>query len=408
MIDWKTCYGVLSSIVIRRPKCRVVGIFSCILFLWPCLSITLMGKAIENAGVLVIEAEPVTGVGSHEISVAYHRTKSGEDSIEVSGLPDSTFATVFDSIKVYTVDPDINKLPAILGSWIVEEKNLLFQPRFSLQAGLNYFIQIKLEQEKSFSFTFSLPQKDLSPVTSVAAVYPTRSELPENLLKFYIHFSQPMSMGNVYDYIHLFHEDGNELDLPFLELGEELWDYDTQRLTLLFDPGRIKTGLVPNLEEGMVLQRGKNYTLKIDSDWQDAEGRPLVSGFEKNFSVGPADTTSPNPYNWKKHWPKADTRETLSIVFPESLDEALLQRLLLVLDESGEVVQGSVSVSDHETRWEFTPETKWRAGKHRVEIETILEDLAGNNIARPFELDKKRSESYRTGPKRVYLDFETK
>jgi hypothetical protein len=267
---------------------------------------------------------------------------------------------------------------------------------------------MELEDQGMFSFRFSLPREVLDPVTSVAAVYPTRSELPENLLKFYIHFSQPMSIGNVYDYIHLFHQDGFELDLPFLELGEELWDYDTQRLTLLFDPGRIKTGLVPNLEEGMVLQRGKSYTLKIDSDWQDSEGRPLVNGFEKNFSVGPADTTSPDPYNWKKHWPKADTRETLSIVFHESLDEALLQRLLLVLNEDGDVVQGSVSVSDHETRWEFAPEKKWRAGKHRVEIETILEDVAGNSIARPFELDKKRSERYREGPKLVYLDFVTK
>ena len=217
-----------------------------------------------------------------------------------------------------------------------------------------------------------------------------------------------MSVGNVYDYIHLINDEGDVVELPFLELGEELWDYDSQRLTLLFDPGRIKTGLVPNLQEGLALLAGGSYTLRIDADWQDAQGQPMVNGFEKPFTVGSADTISPNPYNWKKKWPKADSRDPLSIVFPESLDEALLQRLLTVLDEAGTVVQGSVSISDHETRWEFIPESNWRTGKHRVEIETILEDVAGNSIARPFELDKKQTESYRAGPKLVYLDFETK
>ncbi len=243
------------------------------------------------------------------------------------------------------------------------------------------------------------------PVTQLDSVFPSGSELPENLLKFYLHFSQPMSVGNVYDYIHLFDEKGEELDLPFLELGEELWDYDTQRLTLLFDPGRIKTGLVPNLEEGTVLKRGKNYTLKIDSDWEDSEGRPLVSGFKKSFSVTVPDTISPNPNNWKKTLPKADTMDPLVIDFPESLDEALLQRLLRVLDDKGELIEGSVRVSHQETRWVFAPAAKWQAGKHRLEIETILEDLAGNSIARPFELDKKRSESYRQGPAVTFLDF---
>ena len=72
--------------------------------------------------------------------------------------------------------------------------------------------------------------------------------LPENLLKFYVHFSAPMSRGNIYDYIRLLNADGKQVELPFLEIDEELWDDSLTRLTLFIDPGRIKRGVLP-LEE---------------------------------------------------------------------------------------------------------------------------------------------------------------
>ena len=154
------------------------------------------------------------------------------------------------------------------------------------------------------------------------------------------------------------------------------------------------------------MQAGRSYTLKIDPEWEDAEGQPLLKGFEKTFSVTSGDTISPNPYNWKKGWPRANSSEPVSLTFPESLDEALLQRVLTVLDKDGNILDGNISVSDHETQWTFIPTHPWKAGNYRLEIETILEDVAGNSIARPFELDKMKSESYRAGPSMVHLDFE--
>ena len=46
-----------------------------------------------------------------------------------------------------------------------------------------------------------------------------------------------------------------------LEVGEELWDADQCRLTLFFDPGRIKRGLRPHLEAGPPLTEGEAYRL---------------------------------------------------------------------------------------------------------------------------------------------------
>ena len=107
--------------------------------------------------------------------------------------------------------------------------------------------------------------------------------MPENLLKFYLHFSAPMSRGEAYRRIHLLDADGNEVADPFLELGEELWDRDMRRFTLLFDPGRIKRGLKPREEVGPVLEEGKQYTLVVDRDWLDATGYPLAAKMRKTF-----------------------------------------------------------------------------------------------------------------------------
>ena len=105
--------------------------------------------------------------------------------------------------------------------------------------------------------------------------------MPANLLKFYIHFSNPMSVGDVYSHIRILDTEGNPLELPFLELGEELWDSESRRLTLLFDPGRIKRGLKPNRETGTPLTQGETYTLHISEKLLDAKGRPLKKEFLK-------------------------------------------------------------------------------------------------------------------------------
>src|SRR5206468_10702471 len=95
----------------------------------------------------------------------------------------------------------------------------------------------------------------------------------------YLHFSAPMSRGEVYRRVRLLGEGDRPVDRPFLEIGEELWDPDGTRLTLLFDPGRIKRGLVPRKEEGPILEEGRAYTLVVDPAWPDAQGRPLRQGY---------------------------------------------------------------------------------------------------------------------------------
>src|SRR5205823_5383949 len=113
---------------------------------------------------------------------------------------------------------------------------------------------------KRFDFTV----KPAGPPAAVAQVYPTADELPENLLKFYLHFTGPMRRGEAYDHLRLLDAQGKVVERSFLELGEELWDGSGRRFTLVIDPGRIKRGLKPREDLGPVLEAGKSYTLVID------------------------------------------------------------------------------------------------------------------------------------------------
>ena len=83
--------------------------------------------------------------------------------------------------------------------------------------------------------------------------------------------------------------------------GEELWDPNFRRLTMTFDPGRIKRGLTSNEAMGPPIAEGKRYTLVIDRDWPDARGVPMVEGFRKTFRGGPAERNPPDPKQWTSH-----------------------------------------------------------------------------------------------------------
>jgi hypothetical protein len=285
-------------------------------------------------------------------------------------------------------------VPPLLGSYAMKGDTLTFQPRFPLQRGVLYRAVVHAdkiptadgENYAALEKTFRLPRPDTAP-TFVGHVYPTRDVLPENQLRFYVHFSAPMSRGDVYKYVRLLGPDGKPVELPFLELEQGLWDVSSQRFTLLVQPGRIKRGLVPREEMGPVLEAGKSYTLEISRDWPDAEGEPLKDTYRKTFRAGPPDETQPDPKTWKLQAPAAGQSEPLVVTFPKPLDHAMLERVLWVTGDGGRRVEGTVDVTDEETRWRFTPKEAWKAGAYDLVADTALEDPTGNSIAHPFEVD---------------------
>ncbi len=285
--------------------------------------------------------------------------------------------------------------PAMLGSYRAGKEALVFEPRFPLQAGATYQAVLDLAAlptkgaGQPVKTTLTIPAAS-APPTVVSHVFPTRAQLPENLLKFYIHFSAPMSQGRVYQHFKLLDEKDKPIAWPWLELDEELWNPDGTRFTLFFDPGRIKQGLKPREDLGPALEKGKKYTLVIDAGWTDANNRPLKASYRKTFTVGEPVEKCPAMEKWKIAPGQAGTRQPLEVVLPAPMDSALLQRVVWVVDGSGKKVSGKISLDREETVWRFTPTEAWQAGEYQLAADYRLEDLAGNSLGKPFEVDVLR------------------
>jgi len=304
-------------------------------------------------------------------------------------------------------------LPPMAGVYRVESNALRFEPQFPMEPGLAYHAVVRPDQlpggsgaAAAVTSVYQSPRRDATPATMVRHIYPSADTLPENLLKFYVHFTAPMSRGNIYDHIRLRDESGKDVELPFLEINEELWDATTTRLTLIIDPGRIKRGVRPLEEIGPALEAGKSYTLTIGREWHDGAGNPLKEGFQKSFKVAPPDREPPDPALWKIEAPQGGSRDPLAVVFPEPMDHALAQRLIRVAVDQGEMAPGKVSLEDQERRWTFTPDNVWRRGRYQLIIHTTVEDLAGNNIGKPFEVDLFEGVERRLSTTTVKLSFE--
>ncbi|MEO1653469.1 MAG: hypothetical protein AAFU64_07995, partial [Bacteroidota bacterium] len=65
----------------------------------------------------------------------------------------------------------------------------------------------------------------------VQAVYPSSEQLPENLLRLYIHFSYPMKTQGNLEKIKLLDEQGKEVKNVFFNNAYELWNKEQTQLT---------------------------------------------------------------------------------------------------------------------------------------------------------------------------------
>jgi hypothetical protein len=368
---------------------------------------SIVNLAVWLGAVLIAAEFPATA----EIAIRWTPipTETNRIAVEVVGLSPSALRELKEShwtraewnqlLAVYARQGNLMtdlRMPAMIGSYHVESNLLRFEPQFPLMPGVRYQAVLrptKLGEAavKPITSPFEITPVEPHSTTVVKEVYPTADLLPENLLKFYIHFSAPMSRGHIYDHIQLRGENGNAIELPFLEIDEELWDPSLTRLTLFIDPGRIKRGVRPLEEIGPALEAGKRYSLVIDREWKDSTGNTLAKTFEKHFKVAPPDREPLNPQQWKIHEPKPGGSDPLEITFPKPLDHALAQRLIRVFGSGNApntaAVPGKVTLLDHERRWRFSPDASWTSGRYCLQIDAIIEDLAGNNIGKPFEVD---------------------
>ena len=289
---------------------------------------------------------------------------------------------------------------SIVGQYLVTETTVEFHPRYPFDRGREYAVRFdpsKLPTPRpapAVERVVSLPAPPQAPATRVTAIYPSGDVWPENVLRFYVHFSAPMSRSSGMRYVHLMDESGEEVPDSLLTVDANFWNSDFTRFTVFFDPGRVKRSVRSNAEMGRALQSGRRYSIAIDPRWPDAAGRPLFDGYRHDFLAGPPEERAIDVDAWTITAPKAGTTAPLVVAFGRPLDEGLLQRALGVAAGvgrgeaalAGALVDGQVSTADRESRWSFTPKTPWEAGPYQLVVLTLLEDPAGNKVGRAFEV----------------------
>lgn len=335
-------------------------------------------------------------------AIALDTTNPHQAVVTVTGLSRTDAAKLTDvtlsrdawaSVLRVSVKADAGPPPLpVAGRYDVRNGVVRFTPMVPFEPGRPYEVAFNpaalpgggLAHLPPMTGVVSLPAPPAAPPTRVAAAYPTGPEVPANLLRMYVEFSGEMGIRNGEDYIAILDGEGKEITGALLPLDTDLWNPERTRFTILFDPGRVKRGILPNRAMGRPLKDGQTFTLVVRRDWPDAQGRPLASDFRQAYRVGAAIEQPIAPSAWRIAPPAAGSRDPLVVTFASGLDRGLLQRALAVA-RGGVTLPGEARVGAGETQWIFAPRDPWQAGDHAVVAQPELEDPAGNRIGRAFE-----------------------
>ena len=293
----------------------------------------------------------------------------------------------------------------MLGRFEETVNGLLFKPLIPFTRGLTY--ELVSGNERLGQILIPFPDKDEA-IPQLQAVYPSQDTVPENLLKIYLTFSQPMKEGIALNYLTLLNSQKDTVPGVFLDLQPELWNESRTQLTVWLDPGRIKRDLIPNLEMGAPLENNQKYELRVSVGWKAQNGLELEIGISKSFIVTTRDSISPNPNEWLITLPKANSRSGLKIDFLEALDYSLLQEVFTLKTEDGKRISGIWELGFEEKSITFSPKENWQTGNYTIQIESRLEDLAGNNLNRLFEIDLEQPQNLKESTNQKEINFNLK
>ena len=272
----------------------------------------------------------------------------------------------------------------MLGEYSESGGVIIFTPRFPPSPGVQLHATFHVNPS-AIEATFREAAKAIVATTTVSHLFPSADEWPENTLKMYLEFSAPMSAGEAWAHIRVIDDQGRVIVQPFVEIEQELWDAAGQRLTVLFDPGRIKRGLIDNTESGPPLIAGRTVTIEVDPTWRDASGAPLATKFSRTIRVTPAVRDAVHVKHWRVD-PPATPAADLVVMFDRPMDHALARRAISVTRD-GARVGGKINLAKNETEWRFTPDAAWAPGDYFLAIDGVVEDLAGNRPGKMFDVD---------------------
>jgi hypothetical protein len=337
--------------------------------------------------------------------VNHDSSQHGPGSVSVCGLGpdlvgflagtarrDNLLKSIFRVSVVQELPPEVGSLPDVAGRYDILQNEVRFAPLFPFESDVKYRVSFDPQPvapstgDAPFSVEFLIPSdRETCAPTSVTHIYPSCELLPENLLRFYVCFSNPMQRGRALGKISLLDSEGQPVADSLYRPPVELWDRTMRHLTVLLDPGRLKRRVGPNVELGPPLKAGQKYTLEIGSGVIDLYGRPLREPFRKDFLVENPVREQIAVESWKILPPVTHRRGALVLKFARPLDWALLLQMITIETAGGSAIAGRVAVDECETRWSFTPASPWAAGAYHIRVASSLEDVCGNNVSGAFD-----------------------
>jgi hypothetical protein len=277
----------------------------------------------------------------------------------------------------------VTAAPAMAGRLVVDGGDVCFVPRFGFVPGTTYTATVDGAQVARLL----RPRPAVRATAGVIAIHPTAAVVPRNLLRCYVTFSAPMTEGDAAAHVRLVDDAGDVLPHALLPVEYELWDAGRRRLTVLLDPARIKRGLAGHVESGYPLRTGTTFRLVVDAAFRDAQGAPLRGPAERRYEVGEDLRGRVRPSDWGLTAPAAGGADPLVVEFGRPLDHALLRRCLRVIGPDGARVGGTAGTGPGDLSWRLTPDRPWAPGEHVLDVDPILEDVAGNSVTRVFDRD---------------------
>lgn len=214
----------------------------------------------------------------------------------------------------------------------------------------------------------------------VAGFDPSSNLLPENLLRVHIRFTEPMREGEFSNYIEVVHTDtGKQIPLVFFDSFYELWNQDRTRLTLLVDPGRVKTGLTANADLGRAFIAGEQYSVNVKPGWLSMGGVAVEKEYSHGFIAIPQMRTAINPDNWNVY----TQGKSIHIDFHRVIDIHSLNAHMILVDAEGETITGQWWGLNNSKTAQFT--YSGNNQPDRIVVRNRFEDAAGNTVVAAFD-----------------------
>ena len=342
-----------------------------------------IGRGFATVLAVAVSTAAMMGSVAQANNVYLDLPQSGAEPVVlrlIASTPDDADGS--DLLQVFVAPPDAcceGRTP-ITGTYTRVEDTLTFVPAYGFEPGLGYVVRVSAPGADHELVPFMIPLDRVPVQAAVTESFPSGVELPENVLRFYLHFSVPMAPHVAFDFITLRDASGVVDDAAFMRFSQELWNADRTRLTVLIDPGRIKRGVSTNLELGPALVSGNEYTLSVESGWPSADGASVLPEYSRRFTVGEALGTRPDVDLWAISSPCFQSVDGLTVTFDRPFDRHQLTRDIRVISEDGRRIDGVVTVGENERTWTFTPSGPWLHRAVHVVVSPELEDVAANNF----------------------------